>query len=142
MTRNPEFYNRQLIFRHYNSGVRLKFHSRILLLPTHSQELTYRIAHILTAVALRVPIIKKNKSKYVTILTESLRSVDFLHGSNILPTAQPGWYALVANLNSSTAPSGLIHERFGVELASRGLADVDILNSLRPFYAEPLYLRP
>jgi dTDP-4-amino-4,6-dideoxygalactose transaminase len=148
LTINPEFYYRQLIFGHYNKRCKAE------IPPTHplaaysltGAGLKNRAHPLAIAVALNqlrlLPTIKHFKSKHAAILIESLRSVDFLHGPDILPTAQPGWYALVANFIPSAAPFGLSRERFVTELAARGLADVDIPNSIRPLYAEPLYLRP
>jgi dTDP-4-amino-4,6-dideoxygalactose transaminase len=148
LTRNPEFYYRQLIFGHYNKRCKAEIPS---MHPLAAYSLTgaglkNRAHPLATAVALnqlrQLAIIRNFKSKYATIMIKSLRSVGFLHGPNILPTAQPGWYALVVNFDSSAAPAGLTRERYVAALAARGLADVDIPNSVRPLYAEPLYLQP
>lgn len=54
----------------------------------------------------------------------------------------PAWYALIFRFDSSKAPDGVTRERYVEEVKSRGVNFIDIPNSTRPLYDEPLYRRP
>lgn len=148
LTRHADFYYRQLLHGHYNKRCRTEIPKED---PLHAFALTgtglkNRAHPLAVAVALtqlkRLPSFLTYKRKYADLLTDAVASIPFLKPLDTSHDVHPAWYAFIVRFDSTVAPHGLTRELFVKEVEMRGFKEIDIPNSTRPLFQEPLYTRP